>query len=252
MNRASADARVHLFRIQTCNPWEGYLLTVSQFRMPEPEARTIAFAVDQLRLELTHDKELNQEVFIQVEQFDDDAARALFRRHSKEWMPELGLGVWPDRPPPTPWTQEEFLSTSPGERVRPLMFQVLQISTTAAAKRLATELLFPFGSLMEIYSREPVEVLYEKMMQVLLPPIQDPSFTCFPFYVPLFEAKTIAGATNLQLEEWFHGFSVYIRQSFEDNGVLIAAREPIWPIFERMGVERVSTKDNEWLIPVHP
>ena len=249
-SQTSRRSDVSFLRITTPAPWEAYLCPVSGFPFRGEEATRLLSLFERIRLSFDRDRRLNHEVFIQVEQFDNNDGRALFAANAKDWLPELGLGVWPDRDPPAAWTQEEFRSLSPGNRIRPLMFQVLQITTTAQAKRSAIEMLFPFGSLLEILSEGSSETLFEKTAEVFLPPIKDPSFTCFPYYIPLLEAKTLAGAEQQQLEEWFRGLTLYVRESFEDNGILIASREPLTPIVEQLGGRFEEKPEPHWEFPV--
>jgi len=133
--------------------------------------------------------------------------------------------------------------------VRPLMFQVFQISTTAQAKRHALKLLFPFGSMIELFSQESSPAVLEGMSEVLLQPIKDASFTCFAYYIPLLEAKTVAGAKTAQLESWLTACTAYIRESFEDKGVLIVSRNPLGPLLETLGGRFETEERPVWYIP---
>ncbi len=229
--------------------WEVYRLPVSQFNIPTEECTRLYSAVRRIRDALVRERSLHHEAFIQLEQFEEKEARTIFAAHSKEWIPEIGLGVWPDRDPPAVWTKEEFRSAPPGERVRPLMYNVFQISTTPAARRRAVEVLFRFGAMMEILTSLGPDSLFEGMTEELLPPIQDPSYTCFSYYVPLLEAKTVTAAPIEQMERWCRGISVYIRQSFEDRGVLILSRDPIGRVIEALGAVPEDSGKTSWLIP---
>ena len=215
---------------------EGYLLPVTKFPIPEQEFSRVREFFQALQAQLASRWDLSPEVFIQLEQFEDDQPREVFYRHAQQWIPEVGLGVWPDREPPRVWTLEEFTECAlASKRPRPLMFQVFQITGSPEAKIEAHERLLEFGSLVEYLSSEDPELLLQRTTAALLPAIQDPTYTCFPFYVPLLEVKALVGATTEMLESWIGQNSVYIRESFEDCGILIASLLPIEQIMAACG-----------------
>jgi hypothetical protein len=114
------------------------------------------------------------------------------------------------------------------------MFQVFRISTGQQFRVEARSALLQYGSVMEILTSDG-EGYLERAKPVFLDGISDRSYTCFPYYVPLIEGKTMATAHQNQLQRWFQGITVYVRESFEDNGILIASAEPLDEIFEKMG-----------------
>ena len=255
MNNVKADpaakpAHLILRGLELPSPFEAFVLPATKFPVPEREYSAIRGFLNKFMAMLTARWKLSLEVFIQLEQFDDQAARDAFRPHAASWIPEVGLGVWPDRDPPAIWTQDEFMeATAEGKRPRPLMYQVFRITASKKARSHAHEVLLPFGSLVEFMTRKDFEALAAQAEEVLLPTIQDPSFTCFPFYVPLLEAKTLTSGSVRQLEAWFCGASVYIRESFEDNGILIAASEPLTPVLEELGGRFEGSPERVWRVP---
>jgi hypothetical protein len=198
-------------------PWDAVLLPVSAFPIPKEELAGVATFVRKLGANVAGAQRLSSETFIQVEQSDDIECRRMYSQRAREWIPEVGLGVWPDREPPVAWTQEEFMSLLPGMKPRRLMHQVLRILQKATA--------------------------------LLLPPIKDPSFNCYPFYVPLLDEKGLTSATEEQLEAWFCGASVYIRESFEDKGILIASRQPLKAIMVKLGGRFEPGEIPTWSVP---
>jgi hypothetical protein len=191
---------------------------------------------------------LRSELFIQLEQLHEAASRSLFSEHAREWIPEVGLGVWPDRDPPAGWTREEFMNAGPEERLRPLMYQVFRITTSLPTKDHARNLMLVFGPVLEILTSDS-EAFLSKTKAVLVSPIKDPSYACYPFYVPLLEGKTLTAATGEQLEAWLSAATIYIRESFEDQGILIASREPLTRILKELGGE-FEERPAAWRIPI--
>jgi hypothetical protein len=88
---------------------------------------------------------------------------------------------------------------------------------------------------MNILTRDDTKTLLEKSKAALFPPITDPSFRSFSYYLPLLDRNSLLAGNPQQLEGWFCGSSLYIRESFEDKGVLIAAREKLKPILDGLG-----------------
>ena len=150
-------------------------------------------------------------------------------------MPEVGLGVWTDRDPPAVWTAEDFVDLGPGEQPRVLMYQVFLITPSDEAGEVARSIML--GYMVNILTTEDIDTLLTRASTALLPSIKDPSFKCFPFYIPLLERKTLLSAQEDQLEKWFCGAAVYIRDSMEDQGVLIVSRNNLAPILKELGAE---------------
>ncbi len=224
-----------LKRIASPPEWEALLLPVDAF--PIPDVKQI-FASESLINAIvtaaTGQWRLSLESFVQVEQSDAKECRAILAKYAPEWIPDVGLGIWPDREPPAAHTQDEFLKLQLGQKFRKLTYPVLRITETPKAKSEATRLMVPFGPLLVILTAD-IDTFLEKASAVLLAPIQDPSFTSYPFNVPLLEAKSIASATGAQLEAWMCGAEVYIRQSFEDKGMLILSRRVLTPMLKQFG-----------------
>lgn len=141
------------------------------------------------------------------------------------------------------------MNLPPGKKPRPLMHQVLRITGSPQAKSDAFGAMLPFGPVLRVMTPEDGDAFLEKTTAILLPTIKDPTFTCYPFYVPLFDEKGLTSATREQLEEWFSGASVYIRESFEDSGILIAVREPLRPVMEELGGRCEAGETPTWYIP---
>ncbi|HEY6370007.1 MAG TPA: hypothetical protein VIX37_05470, partial [Candidatus Sulfotelmatobacter sp.] len=175
----------------------------------------------------------------------DGSAR--FSQHGREWMPALGLGVWPDREPPTLWTKQYFQSLTGDENPRPLMYQVYRL--TAGSKDKARNTMLGLGTVLQIMTRDNADAVLERMRAQLRAPIKHPSFTSFPFYVPLLEGKSVGGIPDERLQAWCCGASVYLRESVEDRAILIASSEPVTPMLRELGGQFQDGPEHEWRIP---
>jgi hypothetical protein len=98
-------------------------------------------------------------------------------------------------------------------------------------------------------TRDDGATFLERATSLLLPQLTDRTFTGYPFYVPLLEFGSLARATSDQLETWLCGASLYIRESFEDTGILIVSREPLAPLLEGLGGRLEAGTEPVWRIP---
>jgi len=114
------------------------------------------------------------------------------------------------------------------------MFQVFRISTAQKARIDACSVMLRHGSILEILTSEGHDYL-AKAKPIFMQGIVDRSYTCYPYYVGLIEAKTMANAKLEDLHRWFQGMTVYVRESQEDKGVLIASAVPLGDIFQTDG-----------------
>lgn len=229
--------------------FEAYCLPVAGFPIAAPNLPSFAKVLRCLTEALANARGLTIETFLQFNQFHFGDASTRFSDHACEWMPQLGLGVWPDREPPTLWTKEEFENLGAGARPRPLMHQVFRLSASQEVTKNACELMLGFGTIVQMMTTESGDSLLGKTRALLLPPIKEPVLSSFPFYVPLLNGKSLETASTEQLEAWFCGASAYIRESVEDRAILIASREPLRLILEEMGGRFEPEPEPRWQIP---
>jgi hypothetical protein len=245
----SAEKRSHvvLRSLHAPTPWEAYVLPVSGFPLPEPECSQISAFIARLSERASKGWHLFSEVFMELEQMKGLDCRYRFADLARDWLPEVGLGVWPDREPPSLWTREEFEALSPGGK----LCEVFRISSPAPRRQQAREVMFTFGCVTEMLTPDTSETLLEKMKPVYLNFIKARSHRCFPYYVPLLEGKTIQSMSSEQLSAWCPGVSVYIRQSYQDKGVLFASELSLKEVFEDLGGTISSQPDGlKWKVPV--
>ena len=243
-----AERRLLLKPIKSNFPWEAYLLPVSGFGVPEEELFPVKMFLERLTSALLRDPKLSIEVFIQLMQLHWGGGPEKLAANGREWLPSLGLGVWPDREPPRFWSMEDFKNLTPGEKPRTLMDQVFRVTAPMGARLGACSILLGLGTLVQIFTRDTSEVFLERTKSVLLPPIKDPSYTCFPFYVPLLEAKSIASCSSADLDQWICGASLYVRESKQDNGILIVSKDPLKDVLHALGSRLRPGSEDEWEI----
>jgi len=229
-------------------PWEAVFLPVSAFPIPAEKMAPLRKLVGACRQAFLKRGQLPSEVFLQTNRLGKLGSARLVR-HAREWMPELGLGVWPDQPPPVLPSSADFEDLGPEEKLRPTIYEVMKITGEASTKQLAMAAMLGTGAVVEAVTPAGGEAFLAQTKALLLPPIKEPGFRRYPFYIPILERKTLESARPEQLDKWFCGASAYIRESVQDKGVLIVSREPLTPLLERLGGEFRKTPEPQWRIP---
>jgi hypothetical protein len=242
----SGTNAVRVFSVPVPAPWEAFALPVTAFPVSKQESDSMGRLLQNFIGIATRRWSLSPEVFLQLEQLQDTDARRLHSQYARNWIPEVGLGVWPDRDPPCSWTKEDFEQAAlENKRPKPLIYAVFHVTGSAKAKTQAHEVMLRFGALVEFLTPLGPQDLFARTSGALLPPIQDPSYTCYPFYVPLLEGKTLTSATPRHLTSWIGGDSIYVRESFEDTAVLLVSALPIHTVLEELG-GRAGANGTEW------
>ena len=249
MSTDRGGPQVEFRTIRIAEPWEAYVIPVSGFPVPSAELGAIRDIVGKFSTTARKEWSLVSEVAIQVMEVHRGDGPERIVKHGREWIPATGLGVWPDRDPPRLWTQEDFIELGMNEALPPLMYQLLRVSTTPDARDGARDVMLGIGAIVEILVLDPIQSFLDRARSVLLAPITDAAFTCFPFYHPLFDAKSLRSASRADLDRWSCGAVVYIRESPEDKGILIASSRPLQPVLTKLGALPGSGPGAAWLVP---
>jgi hypothetical protein len=92
-------------KLRIAPPFEALLLPIYCFPIPEAEKDAVRQFLSDLTAKVLADMHLSIEIFIQAAQRMPEERGSLsavtFSKNGREWIPKLGLGGWPDRPPPT-------------------------------------------------------------------------------------------------------------------------------------------------------
>lgn len=243
-------ATVQLRAVNAPAGWDAWLLPVSAFPMPEDELEPVKRFCESVSVALMNQRSLNLETLIQMEKLHLGDGADRLADNGREWIPAIGLGVWPDRDPPTLWTREEFEALDVNEMPRTLMYQVFRVTTEQPARHAARDRMIGLGTVLEIFTRDDSEKFLERAREFLLPPIKEKSFNCFPFYASLLEAKSFSNASPEQLNDWFCGADAYLRESPEDEGILIAARDSLDELFGSLKGTRESEPEPAWTFSI--
>ena len=180
---------------------------------------------------------LNQEVFLQLEFMRD--GREIFDQHAPEWASNIGLGVWPNRPPPEPWKGSDIfkiaLAMQRSGRLPPLMYSVLRIEDEPRVRAEAGSIMIGTGMVASIWTSQGGDEFLNQARDELLPAIKSKNFRIFPFYIPLLDFASLRDQKAGELERWLCGSTVYVRESPLDNATIVLATVPLAPLLEEAG-----------------
>ena len=228
--------------------WGIYLLPVSGFPVPGDELARVRQLLTRVIQDISRDQSLDSEVFLQSAQVRLQDGSSRLADHAGEWKPKLCLGVWPDRPGPTRWTREELEELAVGEEPRRMMYTALYLSGPARAREGACDVMLGLGAIVRIMRMGGNGSYLAKIREVLKPIVQQKPFSNFPNFMPLFDSKSMSGFSPDQLDKWLCGAAVYIRESPEDNGIIIASSRPLDATFERLGGRFEQQPSAQWLV----
>lgn len=172
-----------------------------------------------------------EQVLLQFDRLRPGQDVALLCQNVRQWLPDIGLGVWPHREPPRLWSREEFTETPTGE-LRPIMHRILRVDADPRATRSAWNTMLGLG-IIRIVSHD-LDAFYGQTMDCCLPRIEEPSFQSFPFYLPLLDARALAELSSAGLLSCLGGADAYLRESSEDGGLLLLLRIPPALYFESL------------------
>jgi len=256
MTTTAEQTKIRTFTVEllpdAAAPWEVIVAPTGEYPMAPGDAERLNGFVDAALDHLCRPEDLQEETFIQLAQAHHEDGPARISGNGRTWLPSIGLGVWPDREPPKLWTEDDFKGLDAGEQVRTLMYQTLRVTGEAEARAHARRTMLGLGCALT-FGLPPAAAdgFKERRRAELLTPITDTTFTCFPEYVPLLEAKSFRDTPLETLDRWMCGAAVYVRESAEDNGLLIAARQPLAPVLQALGAKAAESPGAaKWSLPI--
>jgi hypothetical protein len=182
----------------------------------------------------------NHESFVHLGPGRDRSTAHLFADHARNWIPEMGLGVWPHRPPPRQWKAEDLEEMDPAAGMPALLLSLYRVTADANVRLNAMATMLGTGCGVQLISRTDSAALLRDLKELFLSIIHDRVFRIFPWYVPLLEQAALAEPQHPITLRAMQNISLYIRESPEDQGILIVSSEPLNEIIEQLGLELVE------------
>jgi hypothetical protein len=141
--------------------------------------------------------------------------------NAMDWRPQPALALMPDRPPPRLPSRQEVGSFGNNVPVHDLLPMVQYISRRSMVMP-AYRALFGTGATVLYVTPLEGRKFLDKTKEVFGHRIQDPTFQVWDC-LPYFTSQPLVRATSHQFEALHSAIGLYIGESAQDRGVLIAA-----------------------------
>jgi hypothetical protein len=230
-------------RLSEINSGDVYLLPVSRFPLPESEKTLLQRILNSLVDEyLPADNRLSLEVMIRQSCLYSGLLDT-FVDNAPQWMPQQGLAIIPHKPPPHMPDRSEIESADPRlinqygvEGVVDIPEFVFQITDEAAKKRCC-EAMSGHGALSIMLTKLKTSDLRKRWKELFGSRVTDRHFRSMPLFIPLFGVRSFQSATDDDLSLWFETFELFIGESKEDQGIVIASSERLKGLIETIAKE---------------
>ncbi|MFZ0964841.1 MAG: hypothetical protein WAO35_28625 [Terriglobia bacterium] len=233
-------AIIHIVMLSVPQPYSAVQIQIDHFPLPDEVAPKVRDLLNGL-VRAASANGMTADTFLQNEFLAN--GRDQFNQHLREWVPESGLGVWPDRPPPELWKTTDIFKMAGGVRV-PLMYRVYRLKGGPKASAEALQLMASSGMAMAILHSDSTEELLKRYKATYLPGITAPNLRIFPFYVPLLDANSLRNRKPDELGRWLGGAHLYLRESPTDKSVLVLADTDLGPLLVNAGAKQEG--DGHW------
>ena len=229
------EIKVTFRGISAPEPWRVFLLPVSGFPLKVPEFGLVRRYLGMIATVLEKEHGLKQEVLQQMWKLAPESGAGLVSSHAKLWKPQIGLGIWPDREPPTSWSQATMQDAAAaalrGDEPTKPYYNLLRMTCDPATRTSAAATMCGYGTQIQTFSRIDSDELLKRSKETYLPSIRDDRFKNERFYMPLLDARTVASAGYAErLEASLCGIDFYLRESPEDKGILMITKMPFDPL----------------------
>ncbi|MGQ9916741.1 MAG: hypothetical protein ACUVS7_04915 [Bryobacteraceae bacterium] len=158
---------------------------------------------------------------IQLWRIHLEGGAEVFRRRAREWQPDFGVGVWLEQPPPTLWTEEEFLKAVPGASMRPPIYQIARIQPGGSEPWLPWMEIGGRGSWLAVSVTGDPEMFIRTEAELYRNWIEEPTILAFDLFLPLLRADSMRKTLFQDRKHHLARVESYVRESDEDGGLLI-------------------------------
>jgi len=215
-----------LEELRVAEPFEAAVLKAGPF----PLAADLRGELQQWMLEWIHrwaDKSsLQAAMWLQGSELHKGGVADLLVKHAAEWMPDLGLAIRPDGEPPRMMRPDDFNKRHWKDPITPKHETAVHLMNGGAAIDAAFATLFGSGGVIYCLLTGDASEYLAEQREIWLPRIVEPAFRAHPFYMPLLQARSVTEATPGALLRWMGKARLYLRESAEDEGVLIVSSIP--------------------------
>ncbi len=214
------------------SPWVAALVPVPAFPLPPDERVALQKDVLETIAAIVAAPPPQHHVLLQLWKLGPRSGSDVLSQNVRQWQPEFGMGVWPNREGPKGWTEAALMDAAAAamQGAEPEMpnHRILHLAGAPPQAGAASATMRGFGATVELFSDLSFAEIAARARQLYRPQITEARFQQEAFYVPLFDIATLQAASSAeQLNSWLCGVAMYVRESAEDNGVLIIANTSV-------------------------
>jgi hypothetical protein len=204
-------------------PLRAVFLAVGRFPLSRDHSTALAASLQPWLRELAGEFDLQPAMWLQGTALYSRETVELVCNHAREWMPDLGLGIRPGGEPPHLLTEADLNKLKWNEMPKPKHETAFYLANGPQAAEAAFPLFCGTGAVVYCLLSASAEVFLREQRERWLPTIEDPAFRAHSFYLPFFGRKCLEDQSSRLLLKWMGPAIVYLRESIEDNGILILA-----------------------------
>ena len=232
--RQSQRPIAELENISLPAPLRAVFLKVGDFPLSKDHSAVLAGFLQSWLHEIADEFHLLSAMWLQGPVMHRREAVDLVVNHARAWMPDLGLGIRPGGEPPRLLDVEDLNKLKWNEMPKPKHETAFHLAKGSQAADAAFPLFCGTGAVVYCLLGASPEVFLREQREEWLPTIEAPAFRAHSFYLPFFDRKCLEGRTSSLLLQWMGRAIVYLRESTEDNGILVlSSRGDVIDRFER-------------------
>ena len=215
--------------------WQALRIPGLPFPLSAPAVQELYTLLQALHLTLTADPVLTSETVLLFSQLHVADRATLLSERGSVWQPRMGLGVYPDQPPPQTWTRKDFeVFPEAGQKMRPPINNVLRLANKPEVQQEVLSECLVTGGLMRYYTQD-FKLFTKEAYQQLAPLLTASVFQGFLFYVPLLNTASLTNADDEMLDLWLPRATAYMAQCPMEDAVVIAFRGDLQTVIREYG-----------------
>ena len=204
--------------------WQAAQLPGFQFPLEPEQADELALVLEQLHEVLSAATAADGQTYLVFAQLHHAGCSALLSENGSYWRPRMGLLVYPDQPPPTPWTASDLHRLPDDPRpMRPPVNNVIKLNGDRAAQEEAFRACMPCGGVLRYYCAD-VRSFERQAKQTVSPLLTSSAMQGFFFYLPVPSGAAVGQADDALLDEWLPEVRAIVAQEPDSGTVLLLLR----------------------------
>ncbi|MBI5083844.1 MAG: hypothetical protein HZB13_04515 [Acidobacteria bacterium] len=164
---------------------------------------------------------------LQMWHLHHDDGPSILTRNAGAWSPDYGVGVWLHQPPPTLWQPEEFEMLGPGDPMRPPILTAIALTAERLDHHGVWVSMGCRGCYVEFSVTGSPEEFLEAQAPLYQAWIEEPLIAAHGFFIPLLSLGVFDSDLFTQRLAHVAPVGIYVRESDEDEGLLILSRDPV-------------------------